>query len=240
MKKRLCTVLCAATILLTGCGAVELTDSESDLIAEYAATVLLKYSNTYQPKLQDEVIETIPNIYITPTAPADISQNGQGGQISPNLPVSTEAPAKNLSEAVGIAAEGFEVEYAGYEVTNTYPNTGDAYFAMRATQNKRLLVMKFDITNRTGEEKECDILSKERTYRCRVNDTERFGAQLTMLLDDLASFKEVFAANETKQAVLIFQIPAEYEGTITTLDLTVRGEGESNSYSYHSDSAASE
>ena len=100
--------------------------------------------------------------------------------------------------------------------------------------------MKFDITNRTGEEKECDILSKERTYRCRVNDTERFGAQLTMLLDDLASFKEVFAANETKQAVLIFQIPAEYEGTITTLDLTVRGEGESNSYSYHSDSAASE
>lgn len=241
MKRKICAILCAATVFLTGCGAVEPTDSERELIAEYAATVLLKYSNTYQSKLQDEVIETTPDIYANwiPTTP-DISQNGQNGQTTPDIPISTEAPAKNLSEALGIAQEGFDIEYAGYELTTAYPNTGDAYFAMRATQNKRLLVMKFQITNRTGEEKECDILSKERTYRCRINDTERFGAQLTMLLDDLASFKEVFAANETKQAVLIFQVPTEYEGTITSLQLTVRGGEESNSYTYHSDSTTSE
>lgn len=230
MKKRLCAVLCAATVFLTGCGAIELTDSESDLIAEYAATVLLKYSVTYQPKLQEEVveIETTQDIYTIPTS-ANVSNTPNTGQNTPSNP-STEAPSKTLSEALGVAAEGFQVEYAGYELAKIYPDTEDTYFAMRATGNHQLLVMKFHITNHSGAEKECDILSKERSYRCLVNDTERFGAQLTMLLDDLASFKEVFSAGETKQAVLIFQVPSEYEGTITSLNLSVKGEGETNSY----------
>lgn len=234
MKRKICAVLCAATVLLTGCGALDLTDRESDLISEYAATMLLKYSSTYQPKLQEEVIETTPAIY-SPTTTVDFTQNGQSGQTTSNVPVSTEAPAKTLSEALGVAQDGFQVEYAGYEITTIYPSSGDAYFAMRATQNKRLLVMKFQITNHSGQEKECDILSGERSYRCRINDTERFGAQLTMLLDDMASFKEVFAAGETKQVVLVFQVPAEYEGTITSLNLTVRGDDETNSYSYESE-----
>ena len=98
--------------------------------------------------------------------------------------------------------------------------------------NQRYLVLKFQITNHSEEEKECDILSKKRTYRCRVNDTERFGSQMTMLFDDLSTFKETFSANETKQAVLVFQIPAEYEGNITGLSLTVKEDEESNTYSY--------
>ena len=197
MKRKICAVLCAATVLLTGCGALDLTDRESDLISEYAATILLKHSRTYQPKLQEEVIETTPDNYFTSTVATNPSQSGQSGQTAATSTTSTEAPAKTLSEALGVAQDGFQVEYVGYEITNTYPSTEDAYFAMRATQNKRLLVMKFQITNHSGGEKECDILSKERTYRCRINDTERFGAQLTMLLDDMASFKEVFAAGET-------------------------------------------
>ena len=36
----------------------------------------------------------------------------------------------------------------------------------------------------------------------------------------------------SKQAVLIFQIPEKYEGDITGLSLTVKGDEESNTYSY--------
>lgn len=232
MKKKLLAVLCAVTVCLTGCGAVELTDSESALISEYAATVLLKHSRTYQPKLQDEVIETTPAISLPPVTPVDASgTNGTDGQGGSSASASTEVASKSLSEALGAAEQGFQVEYAGYEVTQTYPNTGDAYFAMRAAKEKRLLVVKFQITNLSAEERECDILSQEKTYRCRVNDAERFGSQLTMLLDDLASFKDTFSGGETKTAVLVFQVSSEYEGNITSLSLTVRGDGESNSYS---------
>ena len=235
MRKRLCVALCAATVLLTGCGAVELTDRESDLIAEYAATVLLKHSATYQPKLQDYVVE-VETTTISSTLPSpDLSetQSGQTGQNKPNASVSTEAPAKSLPEALGIAQHGFGIEYAGYEVVQKYTDARPPQLSIQVKDsNQRYLVLKFQITNQSEEEKECDILSKKRSYRCRVNDTERFGSQMTMLLDDLSTFKETFSAKETKQAVLIFQIPEKYEGDITGLSLTVKGDEESNTYSY--------
>ena len=237
MKKKLCAVLCAATVFLTGCGAVELTDKESDLIAEYAATVLLKHSTTYQPKLQDQVVE-VETTSISPVQPSsskDLSetQGGQTGQNKSDVPVSTEAPSKSLTEALGIAQDGFGVEYAGYEIVQKYIDSKPPQLSIQVKDtNQRYLVLKFQITNHSEEEKECDILSKKRTYRCRVNDTERFGSQMTMLFDDLSTFKETFSANETKQAVLVFQIPAEYEGNITGLSLTVKEDEESNTYSY--------
>lgn len=234
MKKRLCAVLCAAAVLLAGCGGIELTESENDMIAEYAATVLLKYSKAYQPMLQDEVFETETkpetNTF-NPTSSTDssASQNGQNNLGSAEAAV---VPEKSLSEALGIASEGFQAEYTGYEMTASYPNTEAAYFVMKAAKDKELLVLKFEITNTSAEEKECDILSKQLVYRCRINGEERFGSQLTMLLDDLSSYKEVLAPGETKQAVLIFQVPSEYQEKIETLNLTVKGDGGSSSYQY--------
>lgn len=237
MKKRLCALLCAATVLLAGCGEIELTDSENDMVAEYAATLLLKYSNIYSPKLQDEVIETVPEPVIpvvNPSVPTNSSdtQNPQSGQNGSTPSETAAVSTKSLSEALDIASEGFQIEYTGYEMTASYPKAENAYFIMTAANNKSLLVLKFDITNTSGEERECNVLSKQQTYRCRINENERFGSQLTMLLDDLSSYKEIFAAGETKQAVLIFQVPSEYEGTIEKLDLTIKGEDESNRYRY--------
>lgn len=236
MKKRVCAVLCAAMVLLTGCGAVDLTDSESNLISEYAAMVLLKYSRTYQPRLQDKVVEveTTRDIYSMPTTTsADLpeTQNGSSSSNGSDSSAVAELSTKSLAETLGVSAEGFRVEYAGYEVVEKYTDSKSPYLSIQVkSKDQRYLVLKFDITNSSGEEKECDILSQKNSYRCRVNDKERFGAQFTMLFDDLATFKEVFSAGETKQAVLIFQISAEYEGNIEELRLTVKGEEESNTY----------
>jgi len=235
MRKRLCAMLCITTLFLGGCGMAELTDTESDLISEYAASVLLKYSKTYQPMLQEKVYETETTQEINYISPAvtDPSnpQSGQNGSENANTDT-VVASTKSLAEALGIAGDGFQVEYTGYETTASYPNTTEAYFSMTAANNKVLLVMKFNITNQSGEEKECNILAQQKGYRCQINSTERFGSQLTMLLDDLSSFKEVMADGETKQAVLIFQIPSEYEGTIERLDLTIRSEEDNDTYIY--------
>lgn len=235
MKKRVCAVLCAATVLLTGCGAIDLTDSESDLISEYAATVLLKYSSTYQPKLQDKVVEpettrALPSIPTTPSAELSETSSGKN-ETNHSDNSAAELSTKSLSEALGIAADGFSVEYAGYEVVEKYTDSKSPYLSIQVKSgSQRYLVLKFNITNQSGGEKECDILSQKNSYRCRVNDIERFGAQFTMLFDDLATFKEEFSAGETKQAVLIFQISSDYEGNIESLRLTVKGEEESNNY----------
>jgi len=232
MKRRLCAVLCAATVLLTGCGGIELTETENDVIAEYAATLLLKYSNSYQSKLQEEVFETEPETTVfIPPLPTDSSsvQNEQNNSASAET---TTVSEKSLSEALGIAVEGFQAEYTGYEIVDSYPNTSDAYFVMTATKNNSLLILKFNLTNTSTEEKECDILSKQLNYRCQINGDERFGSQLTMLLDDLSSYKEVLMPEETKQAVLIFQIPSEYQENMEKMSFIIRDKEESYTYQY--------
>lgn len=234
MKKRICAVVCAVTMLLSGCGGIQITERENDVMAEYAATLLLKYSTTYQSKLQDTVKETETTVSRPNTTNNNSSTNAfssQIGQSAQNNQLNeTTVSQKNLAQSLGIA-DGFQVEYQGYEITNAYPKSTDTYFSMQATKGKMLLVLKFNIINTSGEEKECDVLSSQPSFRCTVNSENRFNSQLTMLLDDLSSYKETITAGETKQAILIFQIPEKYENSVEQIELTVKNGSESNNFS---------
>lgn len=220
MKRWICILACVS-LCLTGCSNIALSDREAGMISEYAAYVVLKHNKMYNSRLQDEVYETEPE-----TTAAEPAQNPES---EPETTAGgTQSATEDLSTlAQGLGLEGFEVEYTGYDTVKTYE---DEYFNFSAVSDKILLVLHFTITNTGDQEKEADVLANQFKFRCTVNREKRVGSQLTMLLNDLYSFKEVLAPQEKKEAILIFQLPGKYENAIETLDFTVKNSETSHRY----------
>jgi len=224
MKRLMCILLCVV-LCLSGCGNIALTDSEMGMVSEYAAYVVLKHNRLYNSRLQEEVyeVETRPEIPV-------VMETTPQGENTENA--ESEDGVSSEIEDIGTLAEGlglddFEVEYKDYALMETY---ADEYFNFSATTGKVLLVLRFDITNAGETEQEADVLQNQFKFRCTVNHEKRVGSQLTMLVNDLYSFKEVLAPQETKEAVLIFQLPEKYENAVESLDLTVKNDEESHKY----------
>lgn len=224
MKRLMCIVLCIV-LCLSGCGNIALTDREMGMVSEYAAYVVLKHNRLYNSRLQEEVheVETKPETPIVmETTPS--GENTENVENSEGYSAEVEDIA-TLAEGLGL--DGFEVEYKDYELMDAY---ADEYFNFSATTGKVLLVLHFDITNNGEAEQEADVLQNQFKFRCTVNHEKRVGSQLTMLVNDLYSFKEVLAPQETKEAVLVFQLPEKYENAVESLELTVKNDEESHKY----------
>lgn len=221
--KRLICVLACISLCLTGCGSIQMTDSEMGMVSEYAAYVVLKHNRLYHSRLQEEVYETEPEttMVIQTNQPAE---NETAGSETSSNSMETESIA---ALARGLGLDGFEVEYTGYSTMSTY---ADDYFNFSATEGKTLLILHFDITNPSQQEMEANVLVNQFKFRCTVNHEKRVGSQLTMLLNDLYSFKEMLAPEETREAVLVFQVAEKYENAIESLDLTVKNDEENHRY----------
>ena len=214
-------------LCLTGCGMMSLTTKESDMIAEYAAYVLVKHDRNYFPKLKDEVEEeTTRANWVTPDVSTVVDQNPTGNTSSSTSETTATFSSKSMAEAMEV--EGFDISYTNYELVKEYK---DDYFTMPAVEGTKLLVCKFQVTNQSGQESILNILEKQLSFRCMINKEKIVGSQLTMLLNDLSSLKETFAANETKEVLLIFQVSDSYDGNISSLQLTIKNGEESNHYS---------
>ncbi len=224
MKKLLCLLACVS-LCLTGCADISLTEQEAGMISEYAAYVVLKHNRLYNNRLQEEVYETEPEttmVVATQPAKPDNTGDTQGTGSS----ISEEEDISALASGLGL--DGFDVKYTGYETMDTY---ADEYFNFSATANNTLLILHFTLVNMGEQEAEADILSKQFKFRCTVNQEKRVGSQLTMLVNDLYSFHDVFAPQEEKEAVLIFQLPNKYKDAIESLSFTVKNEEENHRYS---------
>lgn len=211
--------------MLTGCSAIELTDQEAGMISEYAAYVVLRHNRMYHARLQDEVYETEPEtvapVIMQPEQSTDSSGSGSGsGGLS-----SEAEDLSTLAQALGL--DGFQVDYTGYDMMKSYE---DEYFSFSATSKNVLLVLRFDITNTGEQEAEANVLKNQLRFRCTVNREKRVGSQLTMLVNDLYSFKNTMAPQEKQEAILIFQVPEKFDNAVETLELTVKGNEESHKY----------
>ncbi len=193
------------------------------MISEYAAYVVLHHNRMYHGRLQDEVYETKPETtlpVIMPTTEASSEENNAGSSVS-----SETEDLSTLAQVLGLT--GFTVEYTGYDTIDSYE---DEYFNFTATSGRTLLVLHFDITNRGEQEAEADVLKSQLRFRCVVNREKRVSSQLTMLVNDLYSFRSTIGPSQKEEAILIFQLPGKYENAVETLELTIKGEDGSHKY----------
>ena len=210
-------------MMLGGCyEPLDITESEMDMVAEYAAGVLIKHGTQATDVLLDrEEQETAFAAMATPTprptlAPAQKEDNvpsEDGEDLIPEAtkkPVATEVPdntiltMQDLTDLMG--KKDFFFSYKGYKATTLYQGSGDLFAA--SGEGKQLVVVEFDVTNQSDTGATLGMnkgASKEFVYTLRAGG-KTIRPSLTLLNEDLyTSYNSTFEAGETKTGVLVFE-----------------------------------
>lgn len=221
MKKgKIIGVLAISACMLTGCidSMPDMTEEQSELVAEYAADMLLKYSPNYHYRIADEEevasaeaeMETSQEEETTQeeSQPSqDLSQTGSGETVSVGAETSVEDGAEyDLAAFFGM--DQFSIMYASCEVTDAYPNAESGVgFSVTAPQGYNLLVLHFDVENLGEEAAQCDLFDQISKVSVNVNDAGYVQALSTLLTNDLTTYMEDIPAGEVEDAVVA--VPVE-------------------------------
>lgn len=221
MKKgKIIGVLAISACMLTGCidSMPDMTEEQSELVAEYAADMLLKYSPNYHYRIADEEevasaeaeMETSQEEETTQeeSQPSqDLSQTGSGETVSVGAETSVEDGSEyNLATFFGM--DQFSIRYASCEVTDAYPKAeSGAGFSVTAPQGYNLLILHFDVENLGEEAAQCDLFDQINKVRVNVNDAGYVQALSTLLTNDLTTYMEDIPAGEVADAVVA--VPVE-------------------------------
>lgn len=248
MKKKMLATICAAMLVMSGCGDSfpELSDEEAEAIGEYAAITLLKYDANSRSRLVDlaeetssskESIETEqqPEAEAPPESEENVleqeSEQPKQEETVPTVDISESQQSADSMEQFLELPENVSVSYIGYDCLQTYQEKDNSYFVVEAAAGKTLLVLKFAITNQTSASQEINLLARGDAYHVTVNGEYTRSALPTMLSNDMLTYKETLGAGITKETVLLIEVEEAYASTIQNISLNLKNE--SKTYTIH-------
>lgn len=252
-KRRLLAGLIACGIfVITGCGQViDLTDEENHLIAEYAAELLLKYDRNYDTRYNpDELEDTTETMtetdatteatteVVTTTEAATTEQDAPAdGQTTQAQPVTDEAVKEDIGATVDsdfdiaafVGESRISVRYAYYMVVDSYPSYDQdgMYIEVQAPEGYKLLVLKFEVENKTNEDQAVDLYNKDVNYNIVVDNSRTTKQMLTILADDLYTYDKTIQASSREETVLLYTVSDSVANKWTDLKLQVKYGGTS-------------
>lgn len=231
-KKIACgAVLCAMALTMSACGneIPDLTEEESQRVGEYAAVTLLKYDANNRSRLVDPEI-VIARLEKDAAKEAGRQENTQteeqpaGSTASEvQMPAAQEDITTSLEDFFGLAA-GVTLTYEDYRIADSYPEDGSAddYFALDASAGKKLLVLRFALTNGSAQEENVDFLHTSSRYIITVNGSTRRDALMTMLPNDMSTYAETLSPGETRELVLLLEVKEEVAGSVQSISLYLK------------------
>ena len=230
MKKnffaKLNMLLCIALLCgsLNGCAnqIPEMSDDEQAAVCEYAAGLLLKYDKYYSDNILSE--EDILNETATLEAAAELKQQieaekeaREAAEISANQAADNsdgtgsgsiaETKYQDIDEFLGL--DGLDIEYAGYEVYDRYPDSvsvNDWQGVCNAGQGNKLVVFQFDLINNSGEDYYLDMASMDVRFTFKINEIISKAALTTLLSDDLLMYRGVIPYENSVRAVIVIEM----------------------------------
>lgn len=225
----------AAALPMAACAVAEpeLTEEQSAQIVEYAAGLLLKYDGNHHNRLaegeagaQEENVEELeaPAPVVVPAeepVTVDVSEETSAEEVGqaqePEAVVN-----RSIEEFTGI--DGVTISYIGYEVKDTYPDTGedDLFFAMSASTGCKLLILNFDVLNVGGQDLNLDMISTGTKFKVSINDASPRYVLTTGLLNDLSSYVGTISAGASENLVLVCELPDEEAGSVESISLLMR------------------
>ena len=240
MKKRILLAgLSLMLCMLAGClEATPLTDEEMDVVAEYAASLLLKYDKHYDTPLyyaEEREARLTPTPTPTPkpknptATPVPVPENnpssGNGpGEESSNTPTPTPSPApfynqeETTNQLTGLlAVDDIRISCTGCELMDSV--VSNDYFSLQAKEGRKYAVVSFLLHNNSDKDLVFDASGKGLEYSMDVNISTSFRASLSLLENDLQYMEIPVPASGTAEAVLVFEI-ADTE--INTLHLIIQ------------------
>lgn len=242
MKKgKVLCVLVMSAVLLTGCvdAMPELTKEQSGMIAEYAASLLLKYSPNCNYKIvseeevaaakaaEQELAESLTQEETDTSEEQMESENPQQTADETTMETGETDPYDSVmyltSSDADIAAElginDIIIKYQSYEVCDSYPQNSSG-FSVDAAQGKKLLIVHFDLQGSLDENVECNLFDYDLNVRMNVNGTT-IKALSTMLPNELMSYMDTIPSAEMADVVAVAEINDLSEADIESLVLTV-------------------
>ena len=230
MKKRLSVIIILCVILLlTGCSKSSGEDSKiNDLVAEYAAGVLIAYSDsgryviketekpdeTVMPSETESESQTVSEPETTSAGPG--TSSGQGDIPEP----STEDKGElDLSEL--FATSPVQIECMGYNVTQTYNADPEGYFELSAENGYTFVSVNFRLSNNTGEAVVVNTHKPGIILKGVFNKEYRYNNyDASILMNDLTGLRDVqIGAGEYYDAVVIFMIPSDVAENIQSFSI---------------------
>ena len=232
-KNMVCgALLCAMMLSMTACGneIPDLTEEESQRIGEYAAVTLLKYDANNRSRLVDPevVIAKLEKEAAKETTKASqeegkAEETGSAGTTEVTMPTAQEEITASMEDFFGLP-EGVSITYEDYMVADSYPEDGveDDYFALDASMGKKLLVLRFHLTNGSEQEETIDLLNTNSRYIITVNDSIRANALTTMLPNDMSTYAETLEPGQTQELVLLLEVNEDVAGAVQTIALRLK------------------
>lgn len=233
--------IAAAASLLGGCGAAlpNLTEEEYEMVAEFAAGELMKYNKLNEGRIvSDETIDEQlakeaqfrknTEEYLEKVAQEEKEkQNEQKPESGDSAASDTQADmtaSADIASFVGM--NPVAVTYTGMEICDSYPQSSmeEYYFAMDATKGKKLVILKFQLTNPTEADAEVDVLGSGTGFWVSLDGKEGVSILATMLPNDFASYKGTVTAGESQETVLVLELPEEETTGIVSASLIMRND----------------
>ena len=218
-KNMVCgALLCAMMLSMTACGneIPDLTEEESQRIGEYAAVTLLKYDANNRSRLVD------PEVVIAKLEKEAAKETTKASQ-EEGKAEETGSTGTSMEDFFGLP-EGVSITYEDYMVADSYPEDGveDDYFALDASMGKKLLVLRFHLTNGSEQEETIDLLNTNSRYIITVNDSIRANALTTMLPNDMSTYEETLEPGQSQELVLLLEVNEDVADAVQTIALRLK------------------
>lgn len=220
----LCFLLIVSMISLTGCMDVkDMSEEKTGMVAEYAAGVLLRYSDKYEHRLitreqlakqEKETGETSAPAESIATPTVSPASDGSRTSGEPQEPETSEVPEVSLDELYQL--KGIKVSYDSCKFTKQYGNS-----EIRAMEGETLFVVTFALKNVSGAGKKVNLMDqRDIQYTLDVDGNQFFPGVNILPNGGLNYLETTIKKGKTEKAVLIFRMDQD-RTSASSVNLTI-------------------
>lgn len=229
MNKKIALIIVLGIVCVSFCGCSwtkSISEDDKKLIAAYSAKMVAKYNTKQKDGIvyidNDDALKAVSDLEKEQKKKQEESAaanttNSTSSSKSKNQQAEVK-PAVPLETALGLTNVNFA--YLGSEVRDSYTTS---VYDMTPSAGNKFLVMRFRMTaNADGE---VNILSKNPKFKATINQGATATNEISLMPDDLATFKGTLKAGESRDLVILFQFKGDDLANIqsTTLQCTSNG-----------------
>lgn len=218
MRKKLLSMMLVVGManVMVGCAStVDLTETQSDLVASYLSNVIVRYdkneNNNKLLKLEESVEETATPAPVETIAPAATAKpEEQSASTAGTNKDTTDEKAEKIDQMSKITLESLyglnnvSITYKNVKEYKTYPNSSSAD-AITAKEGKKFIAVTFTMKNKTNKDIDVNMMKKEVDFSLKANDKTWVSSVYTLLDNDMTYYQGSLKAKKSKDLVVIFE-----------------------------------
>ncbi|MCH5252615.1 MAG: DUF4352 domain-containing protein [Lachnospiraceae bacterium] len=221
--------------LLNGCAGIgNLSEEGSDLVAEYSAGVLLRYSKDYDRRLitreqavkeglEDSVLPTAsPTPTPVPSDPALATEEPSSGVTNPNGTEEEEDTSSEVALNQLYQMNGIDFSYDTYKFCNQF-SQGKNDMQRIAKKGETFLVVTFRVKNNSAGKKTVDLQKRNIQYLLTIDGNEYDPSESFLKNGGMDRLNTTLGKGKSEDAVLIYNL-SEDRKKAGEISLVIRDE----------------